>query len=738
MKRKLLAAAVAAALAIGVASSPTHAYVEVPYALGRLVQESTNIVLMKVEKVDTERNLIIYRKVKDLKGTHPSDVIKHNIGKAGFHPREWQIVMATQQVGKHAIFMHNGAASETCIENYWYQAYPGEWWAMSHSEPFLLRSFAGKPEKLADIITQMLQGKEVITTAMVDGDKNAIQMRTAKIHRMKASLKIQDYDPKRDFVGFGGDEFRKLAGNPGFSAYGALTRTDPAWGVVKADVNGDGQDDLCTFGEDRVALLLSAGNLMEEATLPNVTGGARSAAFGDYNGDGKVDLLLATPTGPRLLANQGNGSFTDVSAALPQERYYNLTSAQFIDADADGKLDVLLANGFCGMRLYRNTASSAVASAAPPQPRVGKWQYIGPFDNADGVAGFSTVYPPEQEQDLKKTYKGKANADVAWKEANFTDGQVNSFLPLFPKPEQQAGSVIYLYREIDLGGAAELPVSFGSDDGLAVWLNGEKIVSDPAARAAGPDQALVTLKLKPGVNKLLVKVTQGNGDWGFYFAPRATPTAVLPKQFEDVSDSVGLGLAGVGGSVKGDRIVVADFNKDGRQDFLYCAGTGILALSTPKGFVETKDAGLSFKPGNRIAPAAGDFDGDGLVDLAIPQPDGVKLFKNTGGQFTDVSAQSPDLAIPGATTALFSDFNATGKQDLLIGVLKAPNRYLKNNGNGTFADASESIGLAGKTYNTRGLAVFDMNKDGVPDLALNNEGSEPCILIGNPARTARK
>jgi hypothetical protein len=738
MKRKMLAAAVAVALGLGVLTSTTQAYVEVPYALGRLVQESTNIVLMKVEKVDAERNLVIYRKVKDLKGVHPSDVIKHNIGKAGFHPREWQITMATLAPGKMALFMHNGAASETCIDNYWYQAYPGDWWAMSHAEPFLLRSFAGKPEKLADLVTQMLQGKEVVTTCMVDGDKNAIQLRTAKLQRMKASLKIQDYDPKRDFLGFGGDDFRKLAGNPGFAAYGAMARTDPgAWGVVKADVNGDGQEDLCTFGEDRVALLLSAGNLMEEAALP-LTGGARSACFGDYNGDGKLDLLLATPTGPKLFANAGSGSFTDVSAALPQERYYNLTSAQFIDADADGKLDVLLANGFCGLRLYRNTASSAAAAATPPKPKIGPWQYIGPFDNADGVAGFSTVYPPEQEQDLKKTYKGKGSAQVAWKEGKFPDGQVNSFLPLFPKPEQQAGSVVYLYREIDLGGAAELPVSLGSDDGLAVWLNGEKIVSDNAARAAGPDQALVTLKLKPGVNKLLMKVTQGNGEWGFYFAPKATPTAVLPKQFEDVSDSIGLGLAGVGSTVKGDRILVADFNKDGRTDFLYCAGTGVLAMNTPKGFVESKAAGLSFKAGNRIAPAAGDFDGDGLVDLAIPQPDGVRLFKNTGGQFTDVSAQSPDLAIPGATSVLFSDFNATGKQDLLVGVMKAPNRYLKNNGNGTFADASEAVGLAGKIYNTRGLAVFDMNKDGVPDLALNNEGSEPCILIGNLARTAKK
>src|SRR5262245_59055587 len=45
----------------------------------------------------------------------------------------------------------------------------------------------------------------------------------------------------------------------------------------------------------------------------------------------------------------------------------------------------------------------------------GKWHYIGPFDNVEKT-GFDAVYPPEKEIDLKKTYKGKGNEEVAWKE----------------------------------------------------------------------------------------------------------------------------------------------------------------------------------------------------------------------------------------------------------------------------------------------------------------------------------
>ena len=68
--------------------------------------------------------------------------------------------------GKTAVFFHNGGASETCIGNWWYQAYGGgEWWNHSHGEPFLLRSFAGQPEKLAAHRRSMLAGQEVLPPA---------------------------------------------------------------------------------------------------------------------------------------------------------------------------------------------------------------------------------------------------------------------------------------------------------------------------------------------------------------------------------------------------------------------------------------------------------------------------------------------------------------------------------------------------------------------------------------------
>ncbi len=188
-----------------VGSSPAWAYIEVPHSLGRCVHESTNIVLVELVRVNKEKNLLIYKKVADIKGKFP-DQLKHNIGQKGFHPREWQTVMAWAEVGKRAVFMCNGDASETCIGHYWYQCYrEGEWWGMSHGEPFLLRTFVGDPDKLADLITRMLKGEEVIVPCYADGNKDLLHQRKGKLQRMRASLKKLDYNPKRDFVGWGGD-----------------------------------------------------------------------------------------------------------------------------------------------------------------------------------------------------------------------------------------------------------------------------------------------------------------------------------------------------------------------------------------------------------------------------------------------------------------------------------------------------------------------------------------------------
>lgn len=712
---------------------PAHAYVEAPHSLGQVISLSSHILIMRVTAVDRSKNAILFTKVRDLKGVHTQPEIRHNIGKSGFEPREWQTVMNWAEVGKEAVFFHNGGQSETCIGNYWYQTYgnagdPNGWWGMTHGEPFLLRSFAGRIDKLVPAVVDIAAGKEAIVPCMVDGNKDDLKAMRAKIMRVRASLKL-DYNPKRDFVGWGGEDFRRLAGMPGFTHISSLARVDPdAQAVTSVDFNGDGKPDLCLSGPGRVALLQNSGEALGEVSLPGVSG-SRASVWADYNGDGLPDLLLATPQGPMLFTNLGKGAFRDDSHLLPREPGYNVTCAAWIDQDGDGRPDILLGNGWHGLRLYRNRGKVE----NEPTLALGDWHFIGPFDNSGG-RGFDTAYPPEKEIDLKKRYSGKGE-EVAWQEGKFTDGQVNS-LALF---KNNNDAVVYLHREVRCRTPMKLPISLGSDDGIAVFLNGRRILANNTNRGCAPDQEKVTLELKAGKNDLLIKITQGGGEWGFYFQPQIKVPATVGWRFEDSSDAVGLGEHGIGSTEKGDSLTVCDLDGDGKADFIYGAGTGVVVRNSGARFEVVRDTGLRFVTG-RVGPVVGDYNSDGRPDLFIPQPDGCKLFRNDGKmKFTDVTAAAGLAELTGQiTSAAWGDVDNDGRLDLVVGCLRAPNRFLRNLGDGTFIDASEKLGLQQRVFNTQAVCLTDLNGDGVLDMVFNNEGQDSVVLLGNPEAVEKR
>ncbi len=66
----------------------------------------------------------------------------------------------------------------------------------------------------------------------------------------------------------------------------------------------------------------------------------------------------------------------------------------------------------------------------------------------------------------------------------------------------------------------------------------------------------------------------------------------------------------------------------------------------------------------------------------------------------------------------------------MVACIKGPNRYFRNAGGGKFVDAGDELGLYQRIFNTRALSVVDLNRDGVPDLVLNNEGQESVVLLG--------
>lgn len=153
--------------------------------------------------------------------------------------------------------------------------------------------------------------------------------------------------------------------------------------VALGDFDGDGKLDILLAGSSDSGVItqvwrnLGDGHFQNINTdLPGVVDG--SVAWGDFDNDGHLDILLTglledgvTPVS-QVWRNSGNGTFTNVNAGLPGVYY---SSAAWGDYDNDGALDILLA-GFDGTndisQVWRNLGGGAFTNIGVPMPGVEK------------------------------------------------------------------------------------------------------------------------------------------------------------------------------------------------------------------------------------------------------------------------------------------------------------------------------------------------------------------------------
>jgi hypothetical protein len=148
------------------------------------------------------------------------------------------------------------------------------------------------------------------------------------------------------------------------------------------------------------------------------------------------------------------------------------------------------------------------------------WQVVGPFPCEAGKRnGLDLRTPVEEELALRGdgSIDRKATYRVGDRSFRWTGARAGrrGFVDLGAALAQHEWAVAYAYAEVESAHAREATIRCGSDDGIKLWLNGAPVHANEVGRAYCPGSDAVPVRLKAGVNRILVKVDNYTAGWGF-------------------------------------------------------------------------------------------------------------------------------------------------------------------------------------------------------------------------------
>lgn len=138
---------------------------------------------------------------------------------------------------------------------------------------------------------------------------------------------------------------------------------------------------------------------------------------------------------------------------------------------------------------------------------LGSYYGVGPFEDSDVDRLYATAYGPEKAESIELDASFGQGA-LTWKRRKKqAEGKVDSL--------GTTKSAYYIAREVFAAVPTTVPVSLGSDDGFALFVNGQEVLSKRVNRGPAENQDSAQVSLKAGRNLIVLKIVNNAGGSGY-------------------------------------------------------------------------------------------------------------------------------------------------------------------------------------------------------------------------------
>lgn len=495
---------------------------------------------------------------------------------------------------------------------------------------------------------------------------------------------------------------------PSWKSHEAIWATSLAWG----DVDGDGDLDLAVAPKDGpIRLYRNDGlsvtsqiKLVSIAPVGDPALAGRDLAWGDMNGDGFLDLVVANAQGANFIFFNQNGVMSTASAIQfgSDDHSYGLALGHM---DNDNRLDIVVAN-----RPYTNTQ--------------GQWS--GPsriyLNTAQGIMTSNQLVLGERDYSVAVSLgdvDGDGKLDIAMantpcpdvEPVHFAEGN-HSTLCLANVSLWQAGTEkVYVNRGVDANN--QLSIALAQELDSAQWGHFSTSIAWGDADNDGD------LDLAVANHPYL----QNSSNW----------LGGANQIYRNVAGTLQLDAASIWNSEDADdtrSIAWGDMNGDGALGL--AAGNWQRVSKVYRnlgGGLQTDVPAFQYPPtgqniGDKTSDVTwGDVDGDGYVELAISYGDDtpIRIFRNQQGILNPLPAWVESGAAGWTEAIAWGDLNRDGRVELAAAKMNRQNRVFLNTTNSPGAFNLSSLWESTDASCSNDIAWGDVNGDGFLDIAVADQ-----------------